>query len=45
MTFFKTKGDGNGLNKYPDEPSNAEFDPWTVSEDLILGKVVNTNYK
>ena len=42
---FYTKGDANGGNKYPDVPIRPEFDPWTVTEDLIFGKVVDTNYK
>jgi hypothetical protein len=41
---FRTKGDYNGTSKYPDLPSVAEYDPWEVPEDIILGKVVDTNY-
>ena len=42
---FRTKGDSNGPNKYPNLPSIAEFDPWNVTENLIFGKVADTNYK
>jgi uncharacterized membrane protein len=40
----------NGINKYPDIPTSADYDPWQtdgvpgVSEDLVVGKVVNNNY-
>jgi signal peptidase I len=48
--YFRTKGDANGINKYPDIPTPADYDPWQtngvpgVSEDLVVGKVVNNNY-
>jgi len=42
--YFYTKGDGNGLNKWPSTPQRAEYDPWNnghgVPEDLVVGKVV-----
>jgi signal peptidase I len=44
--YFYTKGDGNGINKWPTEPSSAEYDPWQtdgvrgIREDLVVGKVV-----
>ena len=44
--YFLTKGDGNGINKWPTTPSSAEYDPWKtdgvdgVREDLVVGKVV-----
>jgi signal peptidase I len=47
--YFLTKGDANG-NPYPQTPQNG-LDTWDtnnppgVSQDLIVGKVVNTNYK
>jgi signal peptidase I len=42
---FYTKGDANGANKYPDTPSRSEYDPWTITEDLILGRVIDTDFK
>ena len=46
--YFYTKGDGNGFNKYPDTPTTTEYDPWNngrgVPENLVIGKVVDTNY-
>ena len=47
--YFLTKGDANG-NPYPQTPQSG-LDPWDtnnppgVSQDLIVGKVINTNYK
>jgi len=47
--YFRTKGDGNSRTKWPDTPSPSEYDPWEtdgvpgVREDLVVGKVVNTN--
>ena len=44
--YFYTKGDGNGINKWPETPSTAEYDPWRtdgvqgIREDLVVGKVV-----
>ena len=42
--YFHTKGDGNGLNKWPSEISSLDYDPWNlpngVPEDQIYGKVV-----
>ena len=44
--YFLTKGDGNGINKWPNKPSSAEYDPWQtdgvpgIREDLVVGKVV-----
>ncbi|MCK5627919.1 hypothetical protein KAI12_00495 [Candidatus Bathyarchaeota archaeon] len=37
---FRTKGDGNGVNKWPSVPNESEYDPWPVSENDIVGKVV-----
>ena len=41
---FRTKGDANSAIKYPDIPSLVDCDPWEVPEDLIFGKVVDTDY-
>jgi len=45
--YFYTKGDGNGINKWPATPEETEYDPWHdiqgnrgVSEDLVVGKAV-----
>jgi signal peptidase I len=42
--YFYTKGDGNGVNKWPSTPTTSEYDPWNgeqgVPEDLVVGKVV-----
>jgi len=39
--YFWTKGDGNGINKWPSTPSTAEYDPWgKISQDQVVGKVV-----
>jgi signal peptidase I len=44
--YFRTKGDGNGINKWPSTPLPSEYDPWRedgvagVSEDSVVGKVV-----
>ena len=42
--YFYTKGDGNGINKWPAIPSTSEYDPWNngqgVPENLVVGKVV-----
>jgi len=41
VLYFYTKGDGNGIHKWPSQPSTAEYDPWgEVSQDLVVGKVV-----
>jgi signal peptidase I len=40
---FRTKGDFN-VPKYPEILSESSCDPWPVSENLIFGKVVDTNY-
>ena len=40
---FRTKGDFNPP-KYPETLSETSRDPWPVPEDLIFGKVVDTNY-
>ena len=51
VLYFRTKGDANGINKWPATPQPSEYDPWReggvpgVSEYNIVGKVVNTNYK
>ena len=41
---FRTKGDANSAIKYPDTPSLADCDPWEVQEDMIFGRVVDTDY-
>ena len=47
--YFMAKGGGNS-NPYPQTPQNG-LDAWDynmppgVSQDLVVGKVVNTNYK
>ena len=44
--YFRTKGDGNGVNKWPATPRAEEYDPWSedgipgVSEDNVVGKVI-----
>ena len=42
--YFYTKGDGNGVNKWPSTPSSSDYDPWNdrqgVPENLVVGKVV-----
>jgi signal peptidase I len=42
--YFYTKGDGNGVNKWPAIPPTSEYDPWNngqgVPENLVVGKVV-----
>ncbi|KON34524.1 MAG: hypothetical protein AC479_00215 [miscellaneous Crenarchaeota group-6 archaeon AD8-1] len=38
IIYFSTKGDGNSNIRWPDIPS--ELDPWEVSEDLVVGKVI-----
>lgn len=41
--YFRTKGDGNGISRWPDIPQPSEYDPWGVSgvsEDDVVGKVV-----
>jgi signal peptidase I len=42
--YFYTKGDGNGVNKWPSTPTSSEYDPWNsgqgVPEDLVVGKVL-----
>lgn len=49
ILYFRTKGDGNGMNKWPNTPFVSEYDPWEtdgipgIREDLIVGKVVNNN--
>jgi len=44
VIHFFTKGDGNGVNKWPDIPTRSEYDPWNegrgVPEDLVVGKVI-----
>jgi hypothetical protein len=38
---FYTKGDGNGINKWPNTPTVAEYDSWSpIAPDQIVGKVV-----
>jgi len=41
--YFKTKGDGNGEDKWPALPSTPMLsgnDSWTVSQYMIVGKVI-----
>jgi signal peptidase I len=42
--YFQTKGDGNGLHKWPSEISSSDYDGWNlpdgVPEDQIYGKVI-----
>ena len=44
--YFRTKGDGNGIDKWPATPQPQEYDPWQdngvagVSEDNVVGKVI-----
>lgn len=42
--YFQTKGDGNGLHKWPDAISSSDYDGWNlpdgVPEDQIYGKVI-----
>ena len=44
VLYFFTKGDGNGVNKWPDTPTRSEYDPWNnnqgVPQDLVVGKVI-----
>ncbi len=44
ILYFYTKGDGNGVSKWPKTPSSSEYDPWNdkqgVPEDIVVGKVV-----
>jgi signal peptidase I len=48
ILYFYTKGDANGLNKYPEIPTPSDYDPWNsrqgISENLVVGKVVDNNY-
>ena len=38
---FYTKGDGNGVDKWPTTPSVSEYDPWSpIQANQIVGKVV-----
>ncbi len=44
--YFRTKGDGNGIHKWPETPLQSEYDPWSdgtapgVSQDYVVGKVI-----
>ncbi len=38
--YFRTKGDGNGINKWPDPIQSAEYDPWKIPAYEVVGKVV-----
>jgi signal peptidase I len=44
ILHFYTKGDGNGVNKWPSTPTSSEYDPWNdrqgVPENFVVGKVV-----
>lgn len=46
VLYFRTKGDGNGFNKWPNIPQATDQDPWSippaagVSEDQVVGKVI-----
>ncbi len=37
---YRTKGDGNGINKWPDPVQSSEYDPWKIHSYEIVGKVV-----
>jgi signal peptidase I len=50
--YFQTKCDGNGGDKWPNIPGPQEYDSRTlwnsgqgIPQDLVVGKVVDTNYK
>jgi signal peptidase I len=45
--YFRTKGDGNGYDKWPKTPQTSEYDPWQepngipgVSQNNVVGKVI-----
>jgi signal peptidase I len=44
--FFRTKGDGNPVTRWPGVPSPDELDPWSlpgasgVAQDQVVGRVV-----
>lgn len=39
--YFRTKGDGNGVDRWPAAIQSYEYDPWGwVSQNLVVGKVV-----
>jgi signal peptidase I len=39
--YFSTKGDGNGLDRWPSPIQTYEYDPWGwVSQNDVVGKVV-----
>jgi hypothetical protein len=51
ITYFRTKGDGQGFHKWPEMPDASECDTWydyrenytlngMISEKLLVGKVV-----
>jgi signal peptidase I len=44
VLYFKTKGDGNGINKWPATPQSlSDYDNWPepgVSEKAVVGKVI-----
>jgi signal peptidase I len=44
--YFRTKGDGNPVDKWPNPIQPSEYDPWAVppasgvSQDMVVGKVI-----
>jgi signal peptidase I len=44
--YFRTKGDGNPIDKWPNPVQPSEYDPWAippapgVSQDMVVGKVI-----
>ena len=38
--YFRTKGDGNGRNRWPETPDSSEYDDWLIPQDLVVGRVV-----
>jgi len=35
VLYFSTKGDGNGMTKWPDIPLKSDYDPWGVNWELL----------
>jgi signal peptidase I len=44
--YFRTKGDGNPIDKWPNPVQPSEYDPWAippapgVSQEMVVGKVI-----
>jgi signal peptidase I len=38
--YFRTKGNGNPPAKWPSPIQPEGYDPWVVSQNLVVGKVV-----